>query len=293
MTTLKFEKYEGLGNDFVLYNVIESGDDFPQHPEFISKVCDRHLGIGGDGVLLFSPPDKPENLVKMVYFNGDGARAEICVNGLRCMALHAVRTGIAKRDDQFGIEVLPTHAVIASVDSGDSVTIENLSAGEYDPENIPLNSDKPLIDSQIEVSGEKLIGTAVAVPNPHFVVWRDSGERDLLAEEVIRLGRHVENLDMFPQGTNFEIVRKINENTVLMEVWERGVGRTLACGSGALAVVSSGVKTGQLKRGDDVRVVMAGGELTVTIDESGKLTGHARYVFSGSLEINDFKIRED
>lgn len=289
MKPIKFEKYEGLGNDFVLYDVIANGNEFPQYPEFISHVCDRHFGIGGDGVLLFSPSDHRENRVKMVYFNSDGARAEICVNGLRCMALHAIRTGVAQHGKRFGIEVLSDYAVIATVTSDDSVTLENLSAGEYDPRIVPLNSMEPLIDSPLHVSGEKLTGSAVAVPNPHFVVWQNAGDRESLSREVQRLGRLVEKSEIFPQGTNFELVRLLDSNTVLMEVWERGVGRTLACGSGALATVSSGVKTGRLKRGESVTVKMAGGEVIVAVDESGTLTGPAKHVFSGMLDIDKFK----
>ncbi len=283
MKSFQFDKYQGLGNDFVLLDVIAHPELLEIDPPMIQKLCDRHYGIGADGLLLFAPPKLNINSIRMIYFNADGGRAEICVNGIRCMALHAVRSGHEEQNNRFNIEINDEYAVTARVGDSNIVTVENLSSGIWDPAEIPVATADPVIEAELVFNGIKLIGTAVAVPNPHFVVWMKEGDRELLKREVLRIGPSVETSPLFPQGTNFELVVKESDDQVLMEVWERGVGRTLACGSGAIATVCSGVRSGRLSENRDVNVRMAGGDLTVAVGTTSTIKGSATHVFSGTF----------
>jgi len=298
MKKIPFEKYQGLGNDFVLFDLNLHPDTPEPDTEAIKRICHRRLSVGANGVLLFSlasenhADGQPMN-IQMVYFNADGSRAETCFNGIRCMALHAVLSGVVTRKTSFNI-ITDGGNIVVSVDENlNLVKMETFQLPRFEPSEVPVSSSNRIIDQLVEFEGFSLKGTALSVGNPHFVVWVDLDDLDKLNDEVLRLGPAVENAGIFPEGVNFELASQLSYDKLLMAVWERGAGRTLACGSGAVATVFAGIATGRCKDGQPIEVIMAGGKLVVTIP---KLTGQANvkpiiiegpaeHVFSGSFSL--------
>ncbi len=252
---MEFVKIEGLGNDFIVV-------DAPFHPRaaLIQAWCDRRFGIGADGVLEITPigPDR----IRMRYWNRDGGEAEMCGNGLRCLARLAV--------DRGWIE-------------GADMTIET-AAGDL-PATVLADGTVRALVGVPEVAGEPFAAEGVSVHpvrvgNPHGVVFvEDPAETD-----VAQLGGAIEHHGMFPDRANVEFVGVTGEHSLTMRIWERGVGETLASGTGATsaafaAVMHKGVSA-------PVKVTLPGGELLIDIDAQGRawMTGPGNYVYSGSID---------
>ncbi|MDP8238992.1 MAG: diaminopimelate epimerase [Candidatus Hatepunaea meridiana] len=297
-TNIPFEKYQGLGNDFILFDQYHHPDIPTPSPETISQICNRRFGIGADGILLFSldKTEHPEKQVRMVYYNSDGSRAETCFNGIRCIALHSVLTDVTKPDVPF--DIITDAAVIkATVTLNPNlIQMELMQSPEFEVIEgsfIFNKTDDDDVDSPLPFRNYEMTGTKLILGNPHFVVWSDTDDLNGLNGDVIGLGKLVETAPFFPNGTNFEMARVVGKNKILMAVWERGSGRTLACGSGAAATVCAGVASGKLKAGLPVEVTMLGGKLIVTVPESFDqttenpiiITGSAEHVFSGSIDV--------
>lgn len=247
---MKFWKMEGLGNDFV---VLEGPRSVTAAE--VAAWCDRRRGIGADGVLVATPLD--EQRVRMEYWNADGSPAEMCGNGLRCVARFARDRGWVATD-RFIVE---TPVGEREARTGERITVQ---LGAPDP--APVES--------IEVAG--VTARPMAVGNPHAVVFVD----DPAAVPVDELGPRIETDAQFPQGTNVEFVTVRGDHLLELRVWERGVGETMACGSGAAAAVAVAHRLGRV--GETTTVLVPGGELTVTLDAQGAwLTGPAEYVFEG------------
>jgi len=283
---LSFNKYQGLGNDFVLLDGVDSDRFDPPLTDAIRKLCDRRFGIGGDGLLLALPPESV-GAIRMVYYNSDGSFAETCFNGLRCVALHAVRSGKADYDQPFVIES-STGNVNARVDNASGEASIELSGPTFDPILVPVQSSHEIVEGRLAFSFGSLIGTALSIGNPHFVVWREDALLSGLDLESKAIGAEVEKSHHFPRATNFELASVRTPTLVEMAVWERGVGPTLACGSGATATVCAGVKSGRLSSGIPIRVRMPGGELSVEVTselDRVRVVGGASYVFNGQIEL--------
>lgn len=282
---LEFFKYQGLGNDFVLLDGDNALRLQPPRPEIIRRLCDRRFGVGGDGILLIIPTVGDE-AIKMIYYNADGSFAETCFNGLRCVALHAVRSGRARPNEEFSISS-PTGPVRASVNSETGDASIELAGPTFNPSLVPVNSGDEVIEKELAFPFGNLRGTALSIGNPHFVSWIEGATLELLSSQSKRIGSDVENSSHFPRLTNFELASLRSPSLVEMAVWERGVGPTLACGSGATATVCAGVKSGRLPIGAPVRVHMPGGELSVQVTEDYrrvKVIGGAEFVFSGNID---------
>jgi diaminopimelate epimerase len=296
MQNIPFEKYQGLGNDFVLFDRYRH-PEIPEPPaDIIMRICNRRYGPGADGILLFDLnstgiPNDEQVEIRMTYFNADGSRAETCFNGIRCIALHAVLFDVAERRNP--IKVI-TDAGTADLNVSKSVNIINMKIKqivEYEPSKIPLARDKKIIDNLIKVDNQELTATALSLGNPHLVAWDDTDNLDKLNLKIIEIGPKVQRSMLFPVGTNFELAHLTDEDKILMAVWERGVGRTLACGSGATAVVCAGVASGRLKPGRPIQVIMAGGALVISAPNPENsstdpitITGPAEHVYSGYLD---------
>lgn len=249
---MKFTKMEGTGNDFVVFD-----GPLELDPELRAALCDRRRGIGADGVLIVSPVDSGR--VRMEYFNADGAPAEMCGNGLRCVALRAVALGLV--EGQSFIVDTPIGARRVDVAGPDRIRVE---LG-------PIEIDR----ADAEVGGYSLC--AVSVGNPHAVLFVD----DPATVDVAGIGGTLATHPAFPQGTNVEFVAVDGSGSLRMRVWERGVGETMACGTGAAAVVMAAHARGRSESSADVE--LPGGTLHVEIlDGVAWLTGPARVVFSGS-----------
>jgi len=289
---IKFYKYQGLGNDFILFDLSENPAMESLDPNQISSLCDRKLAIGADGILLYSVMESGKRL-RMIYYNSDGSRAETCFNGLRSIALHGARSGDVSTGTEFEI-VQDAGIVNANVNDGlNSVKIE-LAPARYEPEFTHLIDNRELIDDNLEFSFGTLRGTFLSMGNPHFVCWKSNEKLDDLNEVVLKTGSDVEKSSHFTQGTNFELASIINSREINMAVWERGAGYTLACGSGATAAVCAGVKIGSLSADQPVVVFMAGGKLVVNVHEDAEnieIEGEATFVYTGEIDIEEFRIK--
>ena len=247
---MDFTKMEGLGNDFI---VVDGPLSLPS--ELVSAVCNRRRGIGADGVLVVSSVGADR--VKMEYFNADGSAAELCGNGLRCVASYAVANDL--------VSVL--HFVVETAVGDRRVSVGD---GTVRAELGPIESS----DADREIDGH-LVRT-VDVGNPHAVLFVE----DPSSTAVEEIGSALEVHHVFPDGTNVEFVRVHSPNTIEMRVWERGVGETLACGTGAAAVVAADVASGRADSSASVQLL--GGTLDVEIvDGVAWISGPATVVFEG------------
>jgi diaminopimelate epimerase len=255
MSGVQFVKYEGLGNDFVLVEEAAwstSGLAAPQ-------VCDRHFGVGADGVLVVGPGRSEGSVGSMVVLNADGSRPEMCGNGLRCVALAlASRLGIQ------GVLVIDT-------DSGPKTCVVDGALVSVEMGLARLGG--PVT---VEVAGRSVTLERASLGNPHAVTFDPLPFEELAP----RLAVH----EAFPGGANVEFVRDTGE-ALEVRVWERGAGPTLACGTGACAVAAVACAVGRRRAGEEQVVRLPGGELRVLVREDGsvRMTGPARSVFSGEM----------
>lgn len=283
MSQLRFTKMHGAGNDYVYVNLFE--EQLPAPPEKLAPlVSDRHFGIGGDGLILITPSEVADARMRM--FNADGSEAEMCGNGLRCVAKYVYDHGIAKKD-QLSLE---TGAGVLSVQletDGDLAKRVTVNMGEpiLDASKIPTTfGESPVVNQRLEAGGREFEVTCVSMGNPHCVIFVDKADDDL----VLKIGPQIEKAAQFPARVNVEFIEIISPTEVRQRTWERGSGETLACGTGASAVCVAGVLTGKLER----RILnhLLGGDLELHWNESDNhvyMTGPAEEVFSGIWPIPD------
>lgn len=271
---MKFTKYSGLGNDFILVNGFKEQIRDPFSAA--QKLCDRHLGIGADGLVLVLPSKTADLCMKI--FNSDGSEAEMCGNASRCVPLFAIKEGLSKQNmltletlaGPIKTEIKDLQLGLVSVDMG----IPRLLRGQ-----IPMTGDPTdtAVDVPLEVGGAVRYGTAVSMGNPHFVMFTPDVEH----AQVRELGPLIENNPAFPAKTNVEFVSILNPHTLRMRVWERGAGITRACGTGACASVVAGVINAKTER--RVTVKLDGGDLLIEWPEQKNIfmTGPAEEIFEG------------
>lgn len=288
---MRFTKMHGLGNDYVYVNCFEEKVENPS--ELAQVISDRHRGIGADGLILVCPSRKAD--VRMRIFNADGSEAEMCGNGIRCVAKYVYERKIIKVGGEFfipGQVSLPNSLRIETgkgvltvglaVDDSDKVQEVCVNMGQpiLTPKDIPVNlpGDR-VIEEPIEVLGQELFMSCVSMGNPHAVFFCD----DVGLIELEEFGPAIENHSLFPKRVNVHFVQIDEPSRFTMRTWERGSGVTMACGSGACASCVAGVLTGRL-----VRVCTAnlpGGELQLRWseqDNSVYMTGTAEEVFDGN-----------
>ena len=273
---MKFTKMHGAGNDYVYVNCfepVELGDV----SELAKAISDRHFGVGGDGLVLICPSERAD--ARMVMYNADGSEAEMCGNAVRCVAKLVYDHGIAAKEE-------------LTIETGRGVLDLQCSVSDGKVDRVRVNMDEPiLVSSEIpttlagdppvnvpfEVGGRSLEITCVSMGNPHAVTFVDEVNDDW----VLNIGPQVEVHEAFPRKINAEFTQVVSRSEVIMRVWERGSGETLACGTGACASVVAGVLTGLLDR--KVLVRLTGGNLEIEWAESGEvyMTGPAAEVFSG------------
>jgi diaminopimelate epimerase len=258
MSALPFAKYEGLGNDFV---VIDAADEGLVDAAIAARLCDRRRGIGADGVLLALPPRGTGTHARMKVLNADGSVPEMCGNGLRCLALH-----LAPRLHASELRIETDAGVRGCIVEGADVTVD---MGVVTCSGV----------RSVRIDGGSFDVWIADAGNPHAVLF---GPRE--RSEVLALGPRIATHPDFPHGTNVEFAI-VTDRTVDLTVWERGVGLTLACGTGACATVAVACERGMLPRGEPVTVRLLGGSLAVAIDDAGRATmrGPARLVFSGEI----------
>ena len=284
---MRFTKMHGAGNDYVYVDCFAEAP--PGDPPAVARlVSDRHVGIGGDGLILICPPESSGHDGAMRMFNADGGEAEMCGNGIRCVAKYLYDHGIAVKPSltlETGRGPLELDLEVAD-GKVHSVRV-NMQAPILDSGAIPTTlSGNPPIDTPLQIDGKELLVTAVSMGNPHAIVYVDEPTDDW----VLRVGPQVERSTAFPKGVNAEFVQVLSPTEVRMRVWERGSGETQACGTGACAVAVAGVLTGRTER--RITAHLPGGDLRLEWSESDDcvyMTGPATEVFSGEIELPNGK----
>lgn len=279
---MKFTKMHGIGNDYVYVNCfMEKVENPAQVAVFVS---DRHMGIGGDGLILIKSSQNAD--FEMDMYNADGSRGAMCGNGIRCVAKYVYDYGLTDKtqisiDTPSGIKYLD----LTIEDGKVSLVRVNMGKPELTATKVPVIFDKEkVINEPLKLGGQEYMITAVSMGNPHVVLYMDNID-DL---EIEKIGPKFEMSKIFPDRVNTEFVKLIDENTVAMRVWERGSGETLACGTGACAVAVASALNGYTK--DIVTVKLLGGDLQIEWDRDDDLvymTGPATIVFDGEIEIWD------
>lgn len=277
---MKFTKMHGLGNDFVLIE----GKELPAElnlADLAIKMCDRHFGIGADGLIIILPSECAD--AKMRIFNSDGSEPEMCGNGIRCFAKYVYENGIVKKQE-IKVETLAGIIVPRLEIEEEKISGICVDMGEpqLDRSLIPMLGEPGLVVNEtLLVAGQPYQITAISMGNPHCIVFTGSLE-DI---QLSAAGRLLETHYVFPKKTNVEFVQILNPNEVRVKVWERGAGETLACGTGACAVAVAGVLN--LLTARKVTVHLAGGDLEISWNEHDNhvyMTGPAEAVFTGDYQ---------
>lgn len=271
---VNFSKWQGLGNDYIIL----AAKDMPFEitPERAIAICDRHFGIGADGILAWGRSDKAD--FRLDIYNPDGSKAEMCGNGIRMLARCLISAGHASGpeltvDTDAGI-IKPSVSEngVVRVDMG---TARLGGPGIIGYKGVPGESEA--LNIGLEAGGSELEGTYVDMGNPHCVIEVD----DIEAIEIAGIGPAIENHKIFPDRANVEFIKVENRNEVSMRVWERGVGETYACGTGACAVAVAACRTRDVE--SPVTVHLPGGDLIIEVDSDMKvfMTGPAEEIYSG------------
>ena len=280
---VEFTKYQGLGNDFILIDNRHQAQPLLT-PEQAIRMCDRNFGIGGDGV-IFALPAVGDTDYTMRIYNSDGSEPEMCGNGIRCLARYLAdlegkppQTAITYRIHTLAGPITPSLQPdgLVQVDMGPPYLI---------PKDIPTTLGEgadTVVNQPLDVGGQSWLVTCVSMGNPHCITFVD----DLDAIDFQTLGPKFEHHPAFPQRINTEFIQVIRPDYLKMLVWERGAGPTLACGTGACAVLVAGVLTG--KSQSEATIELPGGPLIIRWQggqHSVYMTGPAEKVFTGTLEI--------
>ena len=274
---MKFVKMHGTGNDFIVIDARGLRRDWAK---LALKWCDRHFGIGSDGLLLVLPSRRADFRMRM--FNPDGSEAEICGNGIRCFAKYAIDHGLTGKNN-INVETLAGIKHIKTISRNGQVqqVRVNMGAPRLQPGEIPVRGEFttfPIVDYPLSVAGRTLFLTFVNMGNPHAVTFIDEPVEQFPLAEI---GPQVERHPLFPKRTNFEIVNVKGKGQLQARVWERGAGLTLSCGSGACAVAVAARLKEYTK--DKVDITLPGGTLGLEWSGEGDvfLTGPAVEVFEG------------
>jgi diaminopimelate epimerase len=266
VAALAFRKYQGLGNDFI---VIDAVDENSVSPARVAALCDRRFGIGADGVLLVLAARTSGSDATMRVVNADGSVPEMCGNGVRCVALdiaraRGLRDGVLRIDTDAGLR---------------TCTIED--AGRAPRITVDMGVVRVLGEHVFHIADESVTVRIADAGNPHAVLFGT-----FAAADVERLGPRLATHPDFARGTNVEFANVASDGIDLV-VWERGVGVTLACGTGACATVAVACATDRARRGVPIEVRLPGGHLDVTIaaDDRATMRGPAEYVFAGTTTI--------
>jgi len=277
---LEFTKLQGAGNDFIIIEDLKGAINLTS--ENIRWLCDRHFGIGADGLMLVQSPRNPEADFFMFFYNPDGTVAEMCGNGIRCFAKYLYEHCLTNQK-KIKIETLGGVKGVQLIFDGTDVSGAKVDMGKFSfkKDEIPVIFEKEtVIDEKIRVAGQSFNVTCVSMGNPHCVIFVEEISR----APVNTIGPKIEKLKMFSKKTNVEFAQVIKESEIKLRVWERGAGETLACGTGACATVAAANKLGLT--GKRVLVRLPGGDLEIEIlNDSILMTGPAQEIFTGKIRL--------
>src|SRR6185503_4626391 len=261
MATLEFSKLHGTANDFVY---VDARAGVPWDPAMLARrVCDRHRGIGADGLILLLPSERADCRMKIV--NSDGSTAEMCGNGIRGFAKFVLDGGLVR-----------ANPLRVETDAGVKTVVAELAGGRVD-----RDADGEVLEHPLEVAGRRYQVTCLSMGNPHCVTFVD----DVAGLALSEIGPRFEHHAFFPKRVNTEFIHVASPTRLDMRVWERGAGETLACGTGACAAAVAAARTGRAER--RCTVVLPGGELEIEwrADDHVVMTGDAVEVFRGRIEV--------
>ena len=294
---IKFFKYQALGNDFIIVDDLATETKLSE--DAIRTLCDRHFGVGADGVILVRPADSRAEAVSkkqapqgerdnflMLYYNADGSSAAVCGNGLRCVAkfLYDERLSLRKTLRIGTLEGAKDVNLLLEDNQVKEIRVD-MGKPRFKPSEIPMKVEgEKVLNQKIEVNSEQVEVTCLSMGNPHCVIFVE--EEDQAFFEAI--GPALENHPLFPERTNVEFARVIDSKTLKVSVWERGVGMTLACGTGACASYVASILNGYLSSPQG-EVILPGGKLGIEWPKKNHiyLTGPAEKVFSGRIHLRD------
>ena len=281
---MKFTKMHGCGNDYIYVDGFKEHISQEKKPEIVRKLSDRHFGIGGDGVIFINPSEDAD--FEMEMYNMDGSRAEMCGNGIRCVAKFVYDKGLTDKTYISVISCGKVKYLDLTIEEGKVSTVKvNMGSPILRAEEIPViaeNEKEAVISQDIEVDGKSYKMTCVSMGNPHAVVFMD----DVAGLAIEKIGPLFEKHTRFPKRINTEFVKVIDKDTIEMRVWERGTGETLACGTGACACTVACILNGLTN--EEITVKLLGGVLQIQWDREADIvymTGPAKTVFEGEIEI--------
>ncbi len=267
----------GLGNDYIVMDNRDQKLEEKKASQLAKKLCERHLSIGADGLLLVSKSTVAD--IKMQIFNADGSQAEMCGNGIRCFAKYCFENKVINKTE-FSVETLAGIKQVWLTLSDQTVKTVKVNMGKpkWERSALPMQGEGTCINQDLEVEeGEHYSITCLSMGNPHCIIFVENVDEF----PVEYVGPMIENHEVFPKRTNVGFVQVLNKNELKVRVWERGCGETLACGTGACAAAAA---ANSLKKvGSKVTVHVLGGDLQVEIAENLFLSGAAEKVFEGTL----------
>ena len=278
MATIEFTKLHGTANDFVY---VDARAGLPGDPAALAPhVCDRHRGIGADGLILLLSSETAD--CRMKIFNADGSTAEMCGNGIRGFAKFVLDRGLARANPLRVETDAGVKTLVAEVDGGGVRRVAvDMGTPEWSGRRIPVDADGEVIERPLEVAGRRWNVTCVSMGNPHCVVFVD----DVAGLALPEIGPRFERHPFFPNRVNTEFIRVESPTKLVMRVWERGAGETMACGTGACAAAVAAARTGRAER--RCTVALPGGDLEIEwrADDHVVMTGDAVEVYRGRIEV--------
>ena len=274
---MRFTKMHGAGNDFVVLDLRDGRT--PPDAAMCARIADRHRGVGCDQILTVEAPRSTDAVASYRIWNSDGSVAQQCGNGARCIAAWLVRDGAASALGDFAIDSpAGTHAVARDAQGGFAI---DMGAPQFAPAAIPLHGlDAAQDEYEVDVDGIEIRFGAVSMGNPHAVI--EVADAD--AADVVRIGTALQRHAAFPQSVNVGFAEVVSRDHIRLRVYERGVGETLACGSGACAAVVALVRRDRIDAGRDIDVALPGGSLRIRYDRVEgrvRMGGPTAFVFEG------------
>jgi diaminopimelate epimerase len=275
---MKFWKYHGIGNDFIILD--GSDGNLPIDNRMCRNLCDRHYGIGADGVIYIMPGENDSD-ISMRIINSDGSEAEMCGNGIRCLSKHVYDFGIVDKE-QFTVNTRAgrMEALVNLKEGRVSSVRVNMGAPILDGRSVPIDYDGKFIDEVFTIDGLDLRCSAISMGNPHFVTFSELSD-----DKIEKLGPTIESHPFFPNKTNVEFC-EVLEGKVHVKVYERGASWTLACGTGACASATAAALKGLVSFDTPIDVHLPGGWLKITVNRDLKyvlMEGPAELVYEGNV----------
>jgi len=281
---IDFVKMQGLGNDFILIDCLSKPLGDSSFLSYLAKrLCNRHFGIGADGLILILPSSKAN--LKMRIFNSDGTEAQMCGNGIRCFAKYAYENKIISKI-KFTIETLAGIITPELIFKGKEISGIKVDMGipKLKRREIPMEGENSptVVDETLKIDSKYIFQiTCVSMGNPHCITFVN----DVQSIPVDEIGPKIENHPLFPEKTNVEFIQVLNKQEINFRVWERGAGETLACGTGACAALVAAVLNKKTDR--EAIIHLPGGDLDIQWADNGHvyMTGPAELAFKGKMEI--------